>query len=272
MKTPVPLQELHKARTQDHTDSEVEASPPTAATAAAGPAEEEKEEAEKKENPHVPRHMGVPVMGLDLLAEMKARQERMAAQKSESKGEKVETAADSEDSRPEPVPRSKPSSVGPKPPPPQSAKPAVGPRMSVPSSPRLSSTDEAESGSSNKAPLPAPRLKRVPSEQDRENANVGGNSEQPASPLDGACPADGDAFESPSEGVEVGGRQWSSLKSSVTPPTARDEERERAKSLPPYVTPPSSTDADASPAEDESAALDANDQSDEESGDEATTN
>lgn len=39
------------------------------------------EEEEKKENPHAPRHMGVPVMGLDLLAEMKARQERMAARK-----------------------------------------------------------------------------------------------------------------------------------------------------------------------------------------------
>lgn len=38
-------------------------------------------EEEKKENPHAPRHVGVPVMGLDLLAEMKARQERMAARK-----------------------------------------------------------------------------------------------------------------------------------------------------------------------------------------------
>lgn len=44
---------------------------------------EEKVEAEeeKKENLHAPRHVGVPVMGLDLLAEMKARQERMAARK-----------------------------------------------------------------------------------------------------------------------------------------------------------------------------------------------
>lgn len=41
---------------------------------------EEKVE-EKKENSHAPRHVGVPVMGLDLLAEMKARQERMAARK-----------------------------------------------------------------------------------------------------------------------------------------------------------------------------------------------
>lgn len=45
--------------------------------------EEEKEEenVEKKENPHISRHIGVPVMGMDLLAEMKARQERMAVKK-----------------------------------------------------------------------------------------------------------------------------------------------------------------------------------------------
>lgn len=50
---------------------------------AAEPAEEEKEEenVEKKENPHIPRHIGVPVMGMDLMAEMKARQERMAVKK-----------------------------------------------------------------------------------------------------------------------------------------------------------------------------------------------
>lgn len=43
--------------------------------------EKVEEEEDKKENPHAPRHVGVPVMGLDLLAEMKARQERMAARK-----------------------------------------------------------------------------------------------------------------------------------------------------------------------------------------------
>uniref|UniRef100_A0A671TH92 F-actin-uncapping protein LRRC16A-like n=1 Tax=Sparus aurata TaxID=8175 RepID=A0A671TH92_SPAAU len=73
-----PHQELHKAPSTDQTDSEMEA-PPTAAE----PAEEEKEEenVEKKENPHIPRHIGVPVMGMDLMAEMKARQERMAVKK-----------------------------------------------------------------------------------------------------------------------------------------------------------------------------------------------
>lgn len=72
-----PQQELRRAQTPDHTDSEMEASP-----AAAEPAEEEQEEDDvEKENPHIPRHIGVPVMGMDLLAEMKARQERMAGKK-----------------------------------------------------------------------------------------------------------------------------------------------------------------------------------------------
>lgn len=49
-------------------------------------------------------------------------------------------------------------------------------------------------------------------------------------------PADGDAFEAPGAAVEpgVGGRQWSSLKSSTGPPDAREEDRERTKSLPAY--------------------------------------
>ncbi len=73
-----PHQELHRASSSDHTNSEVEVSPP-----AAEPAEEEKmeETVEKKENPHIPRNIGVPMMGMDLLAEMKARQERMAVKK-----------------------------------------------------------------------------------------------------------------------------------------------------------------------------------------------
>lgn len=47
---------------------------------------------------------------------------------------------------------------------------------------------------------------------------------------------DGDAFEPPSPVVEsgAGGRQWSSLKSSASPPAATEEDRERAKSLPAY--------------------------------------
>lgn len=60
-------QELHKSPSQDHPDSELPASPLA--------------EEEKKDHTHVPRHLGVPVMGLDLLAEMKARQEKMAVKK-----------------------------------------------------------------------------------------------------------------------------------------------------------------------------------------------
>lgn len=51
-------------------------------------------------------------------------------------------------------------------------------------------------------------------------------------------PADGDAFEPPGAAVESGGggggRQWSSLKGSTSLPAPREEDRERAKSLPAY--------------------------------------
>lgn len=90
---PEPEQEPHRSHSSNHTDSEIEASP-----AATEPAEEEKEKknveskenlektehvekVEKKGNPHKPRHIGVPMMGMDLMAEMKARQERMAGKK-----------------------------------------------------------------------------------------------------------------------------------------------------------------------------------------------
>lgn len=70
-----PHPELHRAPSSDHPDSELEASPEAVEE------EEEEEEEEKMENPLIPRHIGVPVMGMDLLAEMKARQERMAVKK-----------------------------------------------------------------------------------------------------------------------------------------------------------------------------------------------
>ncbi|XP_056297745.1 F-actin-uncapping protein LRRC16A isoform X2 [Pseudoliparis swirei] len=72
-----PHQDLRRAASWDHTDSETGTSP-----SAAEPPEEE--DAERKENLHALRHVGVPVMGMDLLAEMKARQERMAVKKAES--------------------------------------------------------------------------------------------------------------------------------------------------------------------------------------------
>lgn len=81
VRNPEPHQELHRAQSPDHTDSE---SSRTAAESTEDEAEEEEkdeENVEKKENPLISRHVGVPVMGLDLLAEMKARQERMAVKK-----------------------------------------------------------------------------------------------------------------------------------------------------------------------------------------------
>lgn len=46
----------------------------------------------------------------------------------------------------------------------------------------------------------------------------------------------GDAFEAPGStpAGAGGGRQWSSLKNSASPPTAEEDERERTKSLPAY--------------------------------------
>ncbi|XP_034401871.1 F-actin-uncapping protein LRRC16A [Cyclopterus lumpus] len=280
-----PHQELHRAQSWDHTDSETETSP-----TADEPSEEET--VEKKENPHILRHIGVPVMGMDLLAEMKARQGRMAVKKAESSSlldndkDKSDVhlvvPVDADESKPEPTPRSKPPSVTPKPAPPQAIKPPLGPRTSVPlspaspTSPGPSSTytfdESAEApagGSSAKGPLPAPRLKRAPSEQERESTSS--NSAGPLSPLDGEFPADGDAFEPPSPALDpgAGGRQWSSLKSSAGPLAAsrdRDQE-ERAKSLPAYVRPPSLTDTDPRPAEEDVPSPVADLKSDDESGD-----
>lgn len=71
---PPSQQEIHP----DHTHSVTEKAWP------AGEAAEEKEvqqeDVEEEKNTHI-RHIGFPVMGLDLLAEMKARQEKMAVKK-----------------------------------------------------------------------------------------------------------------------------------------------------------------------------------------------
>uniref|UniRef100_UPI003AB0DA6E F-actin-uncapping protein LRRC16A-like n=1 Tax=Centroberyx gerrardi TaxID=166262 RepID=UPI003AB0DA6E len=281
-----PQQEFPRAPSQDLTDfpAEAEASAP-----AAEPAEEENEEEEKterKESPHVPRHFGVPIMGMDLLAEMKAMQTKMAAQKSDSSssldkvdGDTAKPEVDGDDSRPEPAPRSKPPSVGPKPPPPQGTKPPLGPRSSGPLSPTspigptYSLDDAAESPAgilSPKGPLPAPRLKRAPSEQERES------SSSPAgvpSPLDAEFPGDSGPFDSPCEADQpAAGRQWSSLKSS-TSPAAKEDDRERTKSLPAYVRSPSLADSDPGPAEEgippAAADLRSEDKSDDDSGDDS---
>lgn len=86
-----PHQEIHGAQSANHTDSEMEA-PPTSTEPAGGEKDTrkvedmeilekkesppKKENIEKKENPHINRHIGIPMMGKDLLAEMKARQEK----------------------------------------------------------------------------------------------------------------------------------------------------------------------------------------------------
>lgn len=73
-------------------------------------------------------------------------------------------------------------------------------------------------------PLPAPRLKRVLSQQDRDT---------PLSPVNSEC--EGDAFESPVNLGNLSSRPWSSLKRKPSEEAEREEERERATSLPNYV-------------------------------------
>ncbi|XP_030596584.1 F-actin-uncapping protein LRRC16A [Archocentrus centrarchus] len=277
-----PEQEPHKSHSSNHTDSGIEVPPITIK-----PAEEENEKQnldkkenmekpenveklEKKGNPHKPRHIGVPVMGMDLMAEMKARQERMAGKKTEPApaqnkvdGDKAKSEvhpaviADTDESKPEPAPRFKPQSVTHKPPPPQATKVPLSPCASgslSPTSPRLNSTYvcgdavNVQTGSvSPKAPLPAPRLRRATSEQGRVST-----SSNPAEPLYPQDAADGDVFEAPLAGGEPGSnKRASSLKRSSSLSTASKDDRERTKSLPAYVRPPSLSDTHVSPADEE---------------------
>ncbi|KAM9737838.1 F-actin-uncapping protein LRRC16A [Menidia menidia] len=314
VKSPIPVaepqQELHRAQSLNHTNMEAEAS-----TNDAEPSKDErgkrnegnkenqgkmesrekKESAEKRENPHIPRHLGVPVMGKDLMAEMKARQERSRQQKMSEKKpdpsfgpDKVDpdkarsnvhpaVLADADDSRPDPIPRSIPPSVSPRPPPPQVIKVPLAPRTSGPLSPTspgsssaLDHAVEAPVGSlSPKAPLPAPRLKRAPSEQDRDSTCS--SPAGPLSPLDAEFSTDGDTFDPLTTGTEPGsgGRQWSSLRGSHSPPPASEEDRERAKSLPAYVRLPSQANGDLSTSEGELPSLAADVKSSSKSEDES---
>ncbi|MEQ2227681.1 hypothetical protein ILYODFUR_000770 [Ilyodon furcidens] len=311
-----PHQEIHRAQTSNHTDHETEA--PLTFTE---PTEEEKnnkkvenkedmektesppkkENKEKKENPHIHRHIGVPVMGKDLLAEMKARQERrqdkMAEKKSDSSSvvDKVDSekqksdihpavSTDPEGPKAEPISKAKPPAITPKLVPPQTAKAPLVSRTSgplSPTSPRPCTTsvldDAVEFPASSvplKVPLPAPRLKRAPSEQDRESTSS--SSAGHLSPLEAEFSADGDTFDQPNiTGADSGisGRQWSSLKNSSSPPPTNEEERERTKSLPSYVRLPSQTETDLSPADIEISTLcsdlKSNNKSEDESGDDA---
>uniref|UniRef100_A0A3B4YAV0 Capping protein regulator and myosin 1 linker 1 n=1 Tax=Seriola lalandi dorsalis TaxID=1841481 RepID=A0A3B4YAV0_SERLL len=166
VKTPAaqvePHQELHRAQSSNNTDCEVEAFPTAAAEEEKeGENEERKESVEKKDHPHIPRHIGVPVMGMDLLAEMKARQERMAVKK-------VGGVHGSRDFKSHIC-----GFV-------LTACSLFGCFIDIWFS------DDSEvpvSSSSAKGPLPAPRLKRAPSEQEREStsSNIAG----PLSPLEG---------------------------------------------------------------------------------------
>ncbi|RVE67058.1 hypothetical protein OJAV_G00113540 [Oryzias javanicus] len=247
----LPQPEPHKNRTQspNHRDGEKEGGP-TADVTEESKHKEKGETVEKKDPPHTHRHVGVPVMGKDLLAEMKARQGRRQEKHPEKKlesGSEPEKAnkikpevpaADAEDSRPEPVPRSKPLSSSSKPA--QTTKPPLVSRTSgllSPVHPKPEDAAEHQAGvSSPKAPLPAPRLKRTQSEQDRESSS---SPTGPPSPPNVDSAADGDSLEqqiagSESSGSGGGGRQWSSLKSSSSLPLPQEDERERTKSLPSY--------------------------------------
>ncbi|XP_024154124.1 F-actin-uncapping protein LRRC16A [Oryzias melastigma] len=270
-----PQPELRKNRTQspNHRDGEKES----------GPTADVIEE--KKEPPHTHRHVGVPVMGKDLLAEMKARQEKRQEKHSEKK---LESGSEPEksnkikievpDAEPEPVPRSKPLSSSSKSP--QTSKPPLVSRTSgllSPVHPKPSSTAVLEDAvehqagvSSPKAPLPAPRLKRTQSEQDREGS---GSPTGPPSPPDVDSAADGDSEQKTAGTESSGGRQWSSLKSSSSLPPPPDDERERTKSLPSYplnthVRTLSQADSDSADAEVSASPADLS-KSEDDSGDES---
>ncbi|KAM6973002.1 F-actin-uncapping protein LRRC16A [Aplochiton taeniatus] len=228
------------------------------------------------EKPHGPvRHFGVPMMGMgkgsNLLAEMKAMQEKKAAHKHKvmfyakitcfllffslllqssldktvvepAKPESHGAGTDSVDSRPDPASRYKLPTVSPRHSPTQANKPSLlAPRSTGAHggvSPQPSNTHipgdstELPVGISAKVPLPAPRLKRVPSDQERENSAcvvvgpmsppLGVELSRDGGPFDLACEADQ---------PDAAGRQWSSLKHS-TSPAVLEEDRARTKSLP----------------------------------------
>ncbi|XP_061680271.1 F-actin-uncapping protein LRRC16A-like isoform X2 [Syngnathoides biaculeatus] len=154
--------------------------------------------AAESDGPALPRHAGIPVTGADLLAEMKARQEKMAARKSQSPRED-----DDDDDRtgtdhhgPEAAPRSKTSALSPESPPgPSSPSAALGPRNSTTGAARV--------------PIPAPRLRRSPTEHEGRDVLAANARCLPA-----AAPR----------------RRWSSLKASESRPSP--DGRRRAKSLP----------------------------------------
>ncbi|XP_049607675.1 F-actin-uncapping protein LRRC16A isoform X2 [Syngnathus scovelli] len=230
-------------------------------------------EAEEKDVALLPRRVGVPVMGADLLAEIKARQKKMASHKLESS---KEGHMDAEQSRPETSPRSKDPIVSTKSPlcppvteslslPSPSSVPSLPSPLSPSSVPSLPSPSNFPSlpstlGSGStfvpndsvaegvQVPLPAPRLKREPSQNDEhQDSNLTDDSVAegfqvplPAPRLkrepsqndghqDSNLTAWGVAAASPRQ------QRWSSLKTS---PRRCPDVRQRAKSLPTYSPTP----------------------------------
>ncbi|XP_036808729.1 F-actin-uncapping protein LRRC16A [Oncorhynchus mykiss] len=209
------------------------------------PTTEQHSESDSKGGPHGGWHFGVPVMGMDLLAEMRKMHEKMAARKSDSSSSSDK--ADGKQGKPESQtssisPKSKPTSVTPRPPAPPGTKPHLGPHSLGLLSPRTSSShspgdtpDSPLGNVSPKGPLPAPRLKRAPSDCEREGET---------SPINVELTGDSSPFDLDHETDRsvIGGRQWSSLKSS-TSVVQEVEGRERTKSLPASERPSSMVDA-----------------------------
>uniref|UniRef100_A0AAV2K208 CARMIL C-terminal domain-containing protein n=1 Tax=Knipowitschia caucasica TaxID=637954 RepID=A0AAV2K208_KNICA len=146
-------------------------------------------------------HMRMPVRGMGLMAEMKAK---LAAQKFETKTEAEDPGADVSaepvGSRPEPAPRSRD-------------------RTSTGST---SPTSPTEPGQFPAPPLPVPRLKRALSQQDRDLS------------VDGESASDSVVIESMGN-ESTKSRAWSSLKRNTR--SEQPEEKQRAKSLPHHVRP-----------------------------------
>ncbi|KAL0962322.1 hypothetical protein UPYG_G00338620 [Umbra pygmaea] len=222
-------------------------------------------ESDHKSNPHGARHFGVPtmgaVMGRDLLAEIRAKQEKMAAHKSDTSSSNLThiphpppEKAHGKQGKPESqtpsvdlssiVAKSKPSGVTVNLPATQGIKYQLGPHPPGALSPRtrtssIQSTDENPDSHvgnlSPKAPIPTPRLKRAPSDSEKD----GGSSLIVVEVTTDSSPLD---MDHETDTSSTGGRQWSSLKRS----TSLDQEvegRERTKSLPAYVNPPSTVGA-----------------------------
>ncbi|XP_077600171.1 F-actin-uncapping protein LRRC16A-like [Stigmatopora nigra] len=166
-----------------------------------------------KDGPLVLRHVGVPVMGADILAEMKARQEKMAAHKSECRKENGDTSnslAGTAEERcsPKVVPRSK-AAV---PSPPVELPESESPPVTVPSPLSQPSTPESSSSEAVQVPIPAPRHKR---EQSGDQLNQ----------------RDGHQVPNSTGGVDTSWpRRCVSFKTSSSHPSAH--KRRRTKSLP----------------------------------------